>query len=136
MKSLPSPWYLTKWRIPLSLWSGNDVEELFSGTSELIAEIMRKLDLFGTEEMVFEFRMLGFWIDEDSRKKLKESWEEYENELWSTTANGQRWGGGDCHWRRRVVGEREKAQESNSKFKSKPKVIFVLSFRFLVKPNQ
>lgn len=53
---------------------------------------MRKLGLFETEEMVFEFRMLGFWIEEDNRKKLKESWEEYENELWSTTANGQRWG--------------------------------------------
>ena len=38
MKSLPRPWYLAKWRKPLSLLSRNEVEEVFAGVWMLIED--------------------------------------------------------------------------------------------------
>lgn len=45
MKSLPRPWYLTKWTYPLSLRSRKETEELFSGASIFIEDAaeIRKL---------------------------------------------------------------------------------------------
>ena len=37
-KSFPRPWYLAKWRKPVSLRSRNEEEEVFTGASMLIEE--------------------------------------------------------------------------------------------------
>lgn len=73
MKSLPRPWYLTKWRNPVSLRSRKEAGEAFSTASTLIEDEAAETRRQAVLKETLPLTELSFRIGEEDRREVKEA---------------------------------------------------------------